>query len=138
MRNLVIGLTAFTTFGIIAYWTSVFAGISKVTDLVPGYRTWFTSFPLADGWIAVVSLLAFIFLLQNNEKAALFGLLTGSSLIFLGLYALMYGINTGLIFNQTTDELIEIAIKAYCLLVGSFFIVYFWNFAKEMIGKRIP
>ena len=127
MRQLALGLTAFTTIGIIAYWTSVFTGIFKVTELVPGYRNWFMSFPLADGWIAVVSLLAFVFLLQGNDKASLFGLLTGSSLIFLGLYALLYGINTGLLFILTTDELIEIAIKIYCLSVGSFFIVYFWN-----------
>ncbi len=70
------------------------------------------------------------FLLQNNAKAGPFGLLTGSSLIFLGLY----GFNTGLIFNMTTDELIEIAIKVYCLSVGSFFIVYFWNLAQELLA----
>ena len=127
MRQLALGLTALTTFGIVAYWLSVFTGIFKVTELVPGYRNWFMSFPLADGWIAVVSLLVFIFLLQGDDKASLFGLLTGSSLIFLGLYALLYGINTGLLFILTTDELIEIAIKVYCLSVGSFFIIYFWN-----------
>jgi hypothetical protein len=131
MKNLAIGLTAFTTFGIAVYWTLVFAGIFKVTELVPGYKNWFMSFPLADGWIAVVSLLAFIFLLQNNDKAVLFGLLTGSSLIFLGLYALLYGINTGLIFTLNMDEIIEIGIKVYCLSVGSFFIMYFWNLIKS-------
>jgi len=134
MRTLAIGLTGLTTLGILAYWTLVFIGIFPVTDLVPGYRTWFMSFPLADGWIAVVSLLAFIFLLQNKEKAALFGLLTGSSLIFLGLYALLYGVNTGLLFNHTTDEMIEIGIKVYCLGVGSFFIIYFRNLAREMLA----
>lgn len=131
MRQLALGLTAFTTFGIIAYWTTVFTGIFKVTELVPGYRNWFMSFPLPDGWIAIVSLLAFIFLLKGNDKASLFGLLTGSSLIFLGLYALLYGINTGLLFILTTDELIEIAIKFYCLSVGSFFIIYFWNLLQK-------
>jgi len=135
MKNLTLGLTAFTAFGIVAYWTLVFTGLFEVTDLVPGYRDWFLSFPLADGWIAVVSLLAFIFLLQGDDKAALFGLLAGSSLIFLGLYALLYGINTGLLFILTTDEIIEIAIKVYCLSVGSFFIAYFWNLAKEMHAK---
>jgi hypothetical protein len=93
------------------------------------------SFPLADGWIAVVSLLAFIFLLRGDDKSVLFGLLEGSSLIFLGLYALLYGINTGLLFILTMDEIIEIAIKVYCLSVGSFFIVYFWNLAKELLTK---
>ena len=135
MKKLALGLTALTTIGIIVYWTLVFAKIFPVTELVPGYKNWFLSFPLADGWIAVVSLLAFIFLLQNNEKAALFGLLTGSSLIFLGLYALLYGVNTGLLFILTTDELIEIGIKVYCLSVGSFFIIYFWKLAKELLVK---
>jgi hypothetical protein len=127
MKSLALVLTAFTTFGIIVYWTLVFAKIFPVTELVPGYKNWFMSFPLADGWIAVTSLLAFIFLLSGDDKAALFGLLAASGLIFLGLYALLYGINTGLLFILTTDEMIEIAIKAYCLSVGSFFIVYFWN-----------
>ena len=135
MKTLALGLTGFTTLGILVYWSLVFAHIFQVTDLVPGYRTWFMSFPLADFWIAAVSLLAFIFLLQNNDKAALFGILTGSSLIFLGLYALLYGINTGLFFILTTDEIMEIGIKIYCLTVGSFFITYFWTFAKEMLAK---
>lgn len=135
MKNLAVGLTAFTALGVIVYWTLVFAKIFPVTELAPGYKNWFMSFPLADGWIAVVSLLAFIFLLRDDPRASLFGLLAGSSLIFLGLYALLYGINTGLIFNLTTDEIMEIAIKVYCLTVGSFFIVYFWNLAKEMLGR---
>ena len=135
MKRLATGLTLFTFLGIVAYGISVFAGLFPVTELVPGYRNWFMSFPLADGWIAVVSLLAFIFLLRGDERAALFGLLTGSSLIFLGLYALLYGVKTGLLFNLTTDELIEIAIKVYCLSVGSFFIGYFWRLAKETLGK---
>ena len=137
MKNTALGFTLFTTFGIVAYWGSVFAGIFPVTELVAGYKNWFMSFPLADGWIAVASLLAFIFLLQNNGKAALFGLLTGSSLIFLGLYALLYGVNTGLLFILSTDEIIEIGIKVYCLSVGSFFIVYFWNLAKGLPGNNL-
>jgi hypothetical protein len=33
----------------------------------------------------------------------------------------------------TADELIEIAIKVYCLSVGSFFILYFWNLRNSNI-----
>ena len=135
MKTIALTLTAFTTLEIIVYWALVFAKIFPVTELVPGYRNWFMSFPLADGWIAVVSLLAFLSLLHGDEKAVLFGLLTGSSLIFLGLYALLYSINTGLLFNLTLDEIIEIGIKIYCLSAGSFFIVYFWNLAKAIINR---
>lgn len=135
MKRVALAFTALTTFGIVTYWTLVFTNSFKVTELVPGYKNWFLSFPLADGWIAVTSLLAFIFLLRGDARASLFGLLTGSSLIFLGLYALLYGVNTGLLFILTTDELIEIGIKVYCLSVGSFFIVYFWKLAKELLVK---
>lgn len=131
MKNLALGLTAFTTFGIVVYWVLVFAKVFPVTELVPGYKNWFMSFPLADGWIAVTSLLAFIFLLRGDDRAALFGLLAASGLIFLGLYALLYGINTGLLFILTVDEIIEIGIKVYCLTVGSFFIIYFWNLISK-------
>jgi hypothetical protein len=135
MKSLSLALALITTLGIVIYWALVFTKILPVNELVPGYRTWFLSFPLADGWIASMSLLAFIFLLRGDSRAALFGILTGSSLVFLGLYALLYGFNTGLIFQLTSDELIEIAIKIYCLTVGSYFILYFWGFARSGLAK---
>ena len=131
MKKLALGLTFITTLGIFVYWLLVFAGIFPVTDLVPGYKNWFMSFPLADGWIALTALLSFILLVRGDKKAALFGLLAGSSLIFLGLYALLYGINTGLIFNLNMDEIIEIGIKIYCLSAGPFLIVYFWDLIEH-------
>jgi hypothetical protein len=67
MKNYALGLTAFTTFGMVLYWTLVFAGIFGVSELVPGYQNWSMSFPLADDWVAVVSLLAFIFLLKTTN-----------------------------------------------------------------------
>ncbi len=49
--------------------------------------------------------------------ATICGLLSASSMIFLALNSLMFGINTGMICMFTLDEIIEIAIKLYCLLV---------------------
>ena len=136
MKNFAIGLSLFTFAGIALYWSLVFTGVFKVDELIPGYRQWFLAFPLADVWIAVCALLAAIFLLRGNEKAILFGLLMASGLILLGLNALLYGINTGLIFNLTPDEIIEIMIKAYCLSAGSFFIVYFWNLRTKLLKGK--
>jgi hypothetical protein len=104
-----------------------FAGLFPVTELVPGYINWFMAFPLADLWIAISSLVAGVLLSKNKELSVLFGIASGSSLIFLGLYALLYGVNTKLLFILTTDELIEIAIKIYCLSVGTLFISYLRN-----------
>jgi hypothetical protein len=57
--------------------------------------------------------------------AAICGLLSASSMIFLALNGLMFGINTGMICMFTLDEIIEIAIKLYCLFVGAFYIRQF-------------
>lgn len=131
MKRLMVFFGFFTAAGIVIYWSSVFLGIFKVEEIIPGYTDWFISFPIADLWIAICALLSSIFLLKNDNKAILFGLLAGSSMIFLGLYALLYGINTRLLFNLTTEEIIEIIIKVYCLSVGTISIVYFWKMVKK-------
>ncbi|MBT3187499.1 MAG: hypothetical protein HN736_13360 [Anaerolineae bacterium] len=131
-KNLAIGLSFFTTFGIFTYWISVFTGIFPVVDLIPGYTDWFMAFPLADAWIGVTAFLGGYFLLKGKDTANPFGIAAGSGLIFLGLYAFLYGFNTGLLFLQTMDEYIEIAIKIYALSVGSFFISFYWKARKVL------
>lgn len=133
MRKIITGLSFFTAFGITIYWILVFAGLFPVTELVPGYTYWFMSFPLADLWIAISSLVAGVLLLKNKELSVLFGIASGSSLIFLGLYAFLYGVNTKLLYILTTDEIIEIVIKIYCLSVGTLFISYFWKLRKLLM-----
>jgi hypothetical protein len=138
-RTIVTGLAGFTTVGIIIYWASVFLGAFVIPELVPGYRMWFFSFPLPDAWIAGCAAATVWFNYQRRELGALFGVLTGSSLIFLGLYALLYGINTGLLFQMTVDELIEIAIKLYCLGAGTVLIVHSWRLrATATHAPHIP
>lgn len=133
-RNVLLGLSAFTAVGIVAYWTTVFAGWFPVVEVVPCYREWFLSFPLADGWIAVVAAATAYSVWRNCEETALFGALTGSGLIFLGLYAFAYGVNTGLIYQPTIEEAIEIAIKIYCVSVGTLITWQSWGFRKTARG----
>ena len=125
-RRLIVFLSLVTAIGVFAYWTLVFTGLFPVADRVPGYQHWFMSFPLADAWIGSCALLTVIMAWRHRPQITLFGLLTGSGLIFLGLYALAYGINTRLLFTLTTDEIIEIGIKIYCLSVGSILIIGSW------------
>lgn len=116
------GLLLFTASGIAAYWVAVFAGVFPVEELMPGYRNWFLSFPLADGWIAAAAILAVAVSSSDRSLSAILVVATGSGLIFLGLYAFTYGFNTGLVFHLTVNEGIEIAIKIYCLGVGAWFV----------------
>lgn len=130
-KKIVIGLSIFTAAAGILYWVSVFTGVFPVEELVPGYKTWFMSFPIADSWMFVCAILAAIFAARNHPLAALFSPLTGASLIFLGLYAFTYGFNTGLLFKLTPDEVIEIAIKIYCLSAGFLLVFHGWRLNKR-------
>jgi hypothetical protein len=64
---------------------------------------------------------------RKRPSAALFAPLAGASLVFLGLYAVSYGIRTGLLFELTVDEIIEIVIKVYCLAAGALLIRQGWR-----------
>ncbi len=132
-RKIVIGFSSFTAAAGILYWVLVFSGLFPVEELVPGYQIWFMSFPIADGWMFLCAILAVVYTVKKHPLAALFAALTGASLIFLGLYAFTYGYNTGLLFILTPDELIEIAIKIYCLTVGSLLIYHGWKLNTQNI-----
>lgn len=112
------------------YWALVFTGLFPVEELVPGYQSWFMSFPLADAYIAICCFLAFAMLKSSPRLAGLFSVMAGSGLIFLGLYAVSYGHVTGLLYQLTMDEIIEIAIKIYCLGGGTYFTLEAWKLIK--------
>jgi hypothetical protein len=136
-RKVVISISLFTAVLGIFYWVSVFSGFFPVEELVPGYRNWFMSFPIADSWMFICAIFATVYALKNHSLVALFAPLTGASMIFLGLYAFTYGVNTGLLFILTTDEIIEIAIKIYCLLAGSMIIYHGWKLGNLRAGQTI-
>lgn len=136
-KKVVVTITILTAVVGIFYWISVFSGIFPVEELVPGYRNWFMSFPIADSWMFICAIFACIYALKNHSLVALFAPLTGASMIFLGLYAFTYGANTGLLFILTIDEIIEIAIKIYCLAAGSMIIYHGWKLGNLRSGQNI-
>ena len=131
-NNKLFKILLFITFTfVLLYWSLVFTGIFPVKELVAGYTTWFMSFPIADLFLGISALISFLYLNKDTQKSGFWGAVTGSSLIFLGLYALLYGINTGLLFILTLEEFIEIGIKVYCLAVGTFFLTHSWKLIKQ-------
>jgi len=118
-------LTALFIFG---YWSTVYLGLFMVPELVPGYRSWFMAFPVADTWIGLWATLMAVAAIRGKDVARRYALLAGSGLVFLGLYAMTYGILTGLIYRQSIDEYIEIGIKIYCIGVGCY--LSYWGLRR--------
>ena len=128
----IFGLGAFTAVATSLYWILYFIGVMPVDEIVPGYITWFESFPIADLWIVVTSaLLAFAMKTKRDNMAVVCGLLTASGMIFLALNELGFSINTGMILMPLSVTGFDFALKIYCLFVGTFFIKQFSCYIKE-------
>lgn len=126
-KKLFISITIISSLFILFYWATVFAGLFPVKDIVPGYTNWFMAFPAPDFWLAILLAVTSVLYLKDSEHTGKAGIAAGSSMIFLGLYALSYGFTSGTIFNINTDTIIEICIKVYCLTVGPALMIHFWK-----------
>ncbi|MBX7059037.1 MAG: hypothetical protein K1X75_13305 [Leptospirales bacterium] len=122
MRRATLSFLGLTALGILAYWGAVATRLVEMQELVPGFLPWFYSFPLADLWIAAASMLAIFSLRTKRVQSIVWLAAAGSGLLFLALNALLFGHNTGLLYQQSVDEYIEIAIKVYSISVGAFFL----------------
>jgi hypothetical protein len=113
--------------GILLQWLLVWSGRFPVADSVPGFRNYFLSFALADLWLILTAFLTGAFLLLKDRRARLSGMALGSAMLFFGLYALLYDLNTGLFFDFSSGELFGKAVTFYNLLAGTLFMVLSWK-----------
>ena len=93
----------------------------------PIYLAFESSFPLADGWMALCALIGAIGLWRRKDWGFLFGLLLGSSSIFLGLMDVLFNLNEGNYALGGPEMAIEVAINLATLSLGTVVIVYLWR-----------
>jgi hypothetical protein len=120
-------LSLATGSGILLQWILVWSGAFPVAESVPGFRNYFLSFVVADLWLVAVAFMTGAFILLKDPKALLFGVALGSAMVFFGLYALTYDLNTGLLFDFSAGELFGKAVTVYNLLAGLLFMVLSWR-----------
>jgi hypothetical protein len=120
-------LSFLTGAGILLQWIMVWSGRFPVTESVPGFRNYFLSFVGADLWLILAAFLSGTFTLMKDPRALLFGVALGSAMLFFGLYALFYDLNTGLLFNFSTTELFGKAVTFYNIFAGLLFMFLSWK-----------
>ena len=128
----IIGMLAFACFAIVAYWAVFFTSgeVQARNDLV--YLAFERSFPVADGWMALCALIGAIGLWRRKDWGFLFGLLSGSSSIFLGLMDVLFNLNEGNYALGGPEMAIEIAINLTTLSLGTVVIVYLWRNRSQL------
>lgn len=136
-QRVIFGLCMATIIVGLLYWILVFTKVYPVVEIVSGYTAWFWSFSVPDFWMyAISALLAFAIKTKRDAMAVVFGLLTGSTMIFLALNELTFSFHTGMIFMPLTDIGIDLTFSIYCLSVGMFFTKQFSNVVSNLFAKN--
>lgn len=123
----IIGMLIFACFATTAYWVIFFTTGDVQARNDPVYIAFESAFPLADGWMALCALVGAIGLWRKKDWGFLFGLLAGSSSIFLGLMDVLFNINEGNYALGGAAMAVEIAINVTTLSLGILVIVYLWR-----------
>jgi hypothetical protein len=130
----IIGMLVFACTATLAYWAVFFTTgeVQARNDLV--YLAFERSFPLADGWMAFCALAGAIGLWRRRDTGFLFGLLAGSSSIFLGLMDVLFNLNEGNYALGGAEMAVEIAINLATLSLGAVVIVYLWRNRSNLLA----
>jgi len=123
----IIGLLLFACFAIVTYWAIFFTTGDVQVRKDPVYMAFESAFPLADGWMALCALAGAVGLWRKKDWGFLFGLLAGSSSIFLGLMDVLFNLNEGNYALGGAEMAVEIAINLATLSLGIVVIAYLWR-----------
>lgn len=102
------------------YWWSYFhGGDVRVVD-ARWYTAFESSFPVADGWMALCSALAGICFLIGNRYAPAFGLLAASAIVYLACMDITFDVENGMYAMAAANDAMkfEIFINVTCAILG--------------------
>ena len=111
------------------YWWSYFTG----GDVMVLHDRWYTafesSFPIADGWMALCMLAAGIGLWRGDAWGARAGLLAGSALLYLAAMDITFDVENGMYAQLAASDAMkfELLINVWSLALGAATILFCWK-----------
>jgi hypothetical protein len=133
--RIVIALCFIATLGNALYWLAFFFVPDSVQSSAEAcYLVFERSFPVADAWWSVCTLLAGIQLIRRRRSALLWGLLGASSLIYLAAIDQLHDVVTGLYKHFSFDVAVEVIIDGFALFVGVGFSIWFWRHRTALLA----
>lgn len=111
------------------YWWSYFAG----GDVMVLHDRWYTafesSFPIADGWMALCMFAAGIGLWSGRPWGARAGLLAGSALTYLAAMDITFDVENGMYAMAAANDAMkfEVFINATTILLGVWTLLTCWK-----------
>jgi hypothetical protein len=110
------------------YWWSYFTGGDVMTTHERWYTAFESSFPVADGWMALCMAAAGAGFIANRAWASPLGLMAGSALIYLSAMDITFNIENGMyaLANANDAMKFEIFINASSVLLGAWTLLAAW------------
>jgi hypothetical protein len=111
-------LELLTAVGLILFWIGFFTIGLAPKNPPKGYMEYEHSFPLPDGLLALLLLVAGILLLLNNPWGGHLSLVAAGALIFLGVLDFSFNIQNGVYKISKSDLILNAFINVWCVGFG--------------------
>lgn len=116
--RLLASLQIVTAVGLILFWAAFFT-VGMAPENPPDcYFAYEHAFPLPDGLLAVLLLVAGIMMMKNSPTALKLSLVAAGSLMFLGLLDFSFNIQNGIYTASTVDLVLNAFINLWCCGFG--------------------
>jgi hypothetical protein len=107
-----------TAGGLSLFWLAFFT-VGLVPENAPTcYFAYEHSFPLPDGLLAILLLVAGILLILNKPWGSKLSLVAAGALVFLGLLDFSFNIQNGIYMTSTIDLVLNAFINVWCVGFG--------------------
>jgi hypothetical protein len=111
-------LELLTGAGLILFWILFFTVGLAPKNPPPGYFAYEHSFPLPDGLLSILMLVAGTLLMLNNPLGIHLSLIAAGSLVFLGVLDFSFNIQNGLYKTSKLDLVLNAFINVWCVGLG--------------------
>ena len=111
-------LELLTGVGLILFWIGFFTIGLAPKNPPQGYMEYEHSFPLPDGLLAILMLVAGTLLLLNNPWGSHLSLVAAGALVFLGVLDFSFNIQNGVYKISKSDLILNAFINVWCVGFG--------------------
>jgi hypothetical protein len=138
MRRLVQGLLVGAIVLDVAYWAVWFIDRGLIaSEDTNAYYEFENAFPLADAWLGIACVLAWVALVRRWPSALLWLLCAGSASAYLFCMDLLYDLENG-IFTSGSGGTVEAAIVAVTLFFSITILAWTWRHRGELLSGGGP
>ncbi len=122
----------------VAYWVIWFTHRAWVeSDTTEAYVAFENAFPLADAWLALTCVLAFVALGRRAEAALLWLIAAGSAGMYLFCMDVLYDLQNG-IYARGAGGVIEAGINAITLVFSLIALRWAWTHREALLADPGP